>query len=265
MQKSQIVFLGSGGGRKVIATQERATGGFVIQAGGEQIHVDPGPGAVVHAKRFDVNVKETSMVLVSHFHVDHCNDINVLANIMTFGGKEKKGVFITGEFDNQCNLTDYYRDSVEKHVNVKQGDKVEWKDIIVRATSTQGHKIDTIGYKIFTPDFVVGYTSDTDFFPKLVDEFKGSDIMVVNTLKPKNMVLKGHMNSDDVVKLLEGVKPKLAVLQHFGQSMLKANPVYEARYIQKKSGVRTIAAHDGFVVDPLTYSTSLKQKTINLY
>ena len=44
----KITFLGSGGGRIVVAHQLRSTGGFVINIGTKQIHVDPGPGALVH-------------------------------------------------------------------------------------------------------------------------------------------------------------------------------------------------------------------------
>ncbi len=73
------------------------------------------------------------------------------------------------------------------------------------------------------------------------------------------------MNSDEVIRLLKSVRPKLAILQHFGNSMLKANPVYEAREIQKQSGIQTIAAQDGMVIDTMSYSSNLKQKTINLY
>ena len=265
MEKAQIVFLGSGGGRKVTASQARATGGFVVQVGKEQIHVDPGPGAVVHAMQFGVDIKDTTMILVSHFHVDHSNDVNALIDAVTFGGKEKKGVLVTGESSKKDNLTDFHKSVIEKYVKLRAGGKTELRKIVVNATKTEGHEADTIGYKIFTPKFVVGYTSDTGFFSKLVDEFKGCDILIVNTLKPNGMKLKGHMNSDDVVKLLKGVKPKIAVLQHFGSSMLKANPVYEAREIQKQSGVQTIAAQDGLVIDTLSYSSSLKQKTINLY
>ncbi|MDP2934653.1 MAG: MBL fold metallo-hydrolase, partial [bacterium] len=56
-----------------------------------------------------------------------------------------------------------------------------------------------------------------------------------------------HMNSDDVVELLKGVKPKMAILQHFGRSMIEAGPAAEAVEIQTKSGVKTVAAQDGLV------------------
>jgi len=266
MEKAQIIFLGSGGGRKIIASQERATGGFVIQTGKEQIHVDPGPGAVVQAARFGIDITETTIILVSHFHIDHCNDVNTMINAITFGGKEEKGTLVTNELNERSNLTKFHMDAIKKHYQIKPGDKTEINKIVVNATRTEGHDDEsTVGYKIFTPDFVLGYTSDTSFFPKLIDEFKGCDIMIINVLKPKNKKLKGHLNSDDVVKILKKVKPRLAVIQHFGNSMLKANPIYEARDIQKESGVQTIAAQDGLILDTLSYSTKLNQKTMNLY
>lgn len=265
MKKHNLIFLGSGGGRRIIASQARATGGFVIQAGKEQIHVDPGPGAVVRAVQFGVDVRNTSILLVSHFHVDHSNDVNAIINAVTFGGKEKKGFLVTCEITEKCNLTKFHCNAVAKHIKAKPGDKIKVGNIVIKATKTNDHDKKAVGYKIFTPKFVLGYTSDTGFFPGLVNEFKGCDILIVNTLKPKNMKLKGHMSSDDVVKLLKGVKPKLAILQHFGRSMLKANPVYEARDIQKKSGVQSIAAQDGLVIDPSSYSANLKQKTMNFY
>lgn len=249
MEKVNITFLGSGGGRKVTASQARATGGFVVQACDEQIHVDPGPGAIVRAAQFGVDVKSNTIILVSHFHVDHSNDTNALVDAITFGGKEKHGVLITSDGCEDDNLTEFHKNAVEKYVKVKPGEKTQIGDVWIEATKTFGHGLGNVGYKIITPEFVLGYTSDTSFFPELVDEFKGCNVLVVNTLKPKGTNIFSHMNSDDVVELLKGVKPKMAILQHFGNSMIEAGPASEAVEIQTKSGVKTIAAQDGLVID----------------
>ena len=42
-------FLGTGGARWVVAKQIRSSGGFWLQTDGANIHVDPGPGALVRA------------------------------------------------------------------------------------------------------------------------------------------------------------------------------------------------------------------------
>ena len=41
--KDEIVFLGTGGARYVIAKQLRATGGMLFRIGGRNVLVDPGP------------------------------------------------------------------------------------------------------------------------------------------------------------------------------------------------------------------------------
>ena len=47
--------------------------------------------------------------------------------------------------------------------------------------------------------------------------------------------------------------------------MLEANPIYEAREIQKQTEVQTIAAKDGLMINPLSMSISLRQKSLNQY
>ena len=136
MEKSKIIFLGSGGGRKVTASQARATGGFVVKVGTEQIHADPGPGAIVNAVQFGIDVADTTMILVSHFHVDHSNDVNAIINTMTFSGKDKKGVLFANEICDKSNLTKCHMDAVEKYVKLKHCEKKTVRNIIIQSTKT---------------------------------------------------------------------------------------------------------------------------------
>mgnify|MGYP001952604292 CR=1 FL=1 len=54
-------------------------------------------------------------------------------------------------------------------------------------------------------------------------------------------------------------------ITHFGQKMLEQNPIYQAREIQRITGIQTIAARDGMTINPNTYSVSLKHRNLNLY
>jgi hypothetical protein len=51
------------------------------------------------------------------------------------------------------------------------------------------------------------------------------------------------------MKIVEEAKPKLCLITHFGTTMLNANPEKQADIIEKKTGVRTIAAQDGQQID----------------
>jgi hypothetical protein len=44
--------------------------------------------------------------------------------------------------------------------------------------------------------------------------------------------------------------------------MMKADPMYEAREVQRLTQVQTIAAKDGFVFSPVNYEHVSRQKTL---
>ena len=76
---------------------------------------------------------------------------------------------------------------------------------------------------------------------------------------------ENHMCTDDVVKFVNEIKPKLAVMNHFGIKMIQEDPINEARVVNKETKVQTIAATDGMVINPISYSANLRTKTLNLY
>ena len=51
-QNDEIIILGSGGGRHHVRTQYRATGGLLFKFNNIQVHIDPGPGAIVRLNQF---------------------------------------------------------------------------------------------------------------------------------------------------------------------------------------------------------------------
>ena len=76
---------------------------------------------------------------------------------------------------------------------------------------------------------------------------------------------KEGLTSDDAVKIIEKIKPVLCVITHFGPKMIKENPVYQAREIQKQTKVQVIAAEDGFEVTPDSYAAISKQKRLSSF
>ena len=83
---ANIIFLGTAGSSAVVGKQLRASGGIILQVEELQFHLDPGPGALAKAKEFGVNLHHNTAILVSHNHINHCNDVNVVIN---YGQKVK--------------------------------------------------------------------------------------------------------------------------------------------------------------------------------
>ncbi len=251
---NRITFIGTGGGRIVRASQQRGFGGFVVNLQGHQIHFDPGPGALNSLKLSKLSPSQTDIIFVSHAHIDHANDINAIIDSITLGGINKKGTLISvpsvieGKDDVPW-LRNFYKNKLEKIYSVKPGDKIQVNDLIFEIKRTKHDEPDCVGAVLKLKDFSLGYTSDTAYFPALADEFKGVKVLILNVLRPGKDEWDSHLCTEDAIEMIDEIKPELAVLYHFGAKMINANPLYEARRVQRATGVRTVAAEDGMFIE----------------
>lgn len=269
--QSRILFLGTAGHHSIYAKQIRASGGILLQTRGYQIHIDPGPGALLQLNNYKINVREHSALLVSHAHLNHCNDMNILLSAMTYHGFDKQGILITNEtvvngFEKITPvLTAFHRKFPERLMVMKEYQKVALDTLEVHALPAFHNEPHAIGFKIYTPDFIVSYSGDTKYHKDLLEVYKDSDILILNVQHPFGSKEPEGLSSDDVVKILEKVQPSLCVITHFGPKMLKENPVYQAREIKKLTGVQVVAAEDGFEVSPDSYAAISKQKRLTSF
>ena len=94
---------------------------------------------------------------------------------------------------------------------------------------------------------------------------QGSDILILNVTYPGNKGMKSNLDTESAIKIIEKVKPRLAVISHFGLDMLKADPLVEAREIQKRTNVQTVAAKDGLVISPESYAARSPQHRLSTF
>jgi phosphoribosyl 1,2-cyclic phosphodiesterase len=173
---------------------------------------------------------------------------------MTGGTRKKRGVLIGNE--HVIKGGDSYRPVVspfhlkllERYEIMKPGDKTKIGNIGITATPTRHKEKKALGF-VFRGSKTLGFTGDGEYFESQEKYLKGCDYLLVNVLRPDGVEWPGHMNTEKAAKLISKVRPKLAVLQHFGMKMLKANPEKESERIEKETGVRTTAARDGMTID----------------
>jgi phosphoribosyl 1,2-cyclic phosphodiesterase len=249
----EIIFCGTGGARFVIMKQLRATGGFIIR-GKANMYVDPGPGALIRSLELKQDLQKLDAIFISHAHIDHSNDANLIIEAMTDGGKRKRGILIGSSSALEGNdrfdrvVSAYHQNLVEKKFVAKAGDKFSVKGVGIEATPTKHEDDSGVGFKLSYAGKTIGYTSDTEYIPQLGKVFSGCDCLIMNNLRPAGSPYPGHLDSELSIRVLKEAKPKKAIIQHFGMGMLRAGPEAEARFIQKESGVETIAAKDGMIV-----------------
>lgn len=251
----KLEFLGTGGGRFATISQKRMTGGFRIDGiDGKNIHVDPGPGALVRSHQFGLNPRKINMLLVSHCHTDHYNDAEVLIEAMTQGMTRRTGHVIAS--DSVINGTDELGPSISKYhqskpkVSVlKPGDEIKEGKITVRGTKTNHGDPTCVGFNINYKGFNINYTADTEFFPELIEEHADADVLIGCVIKEGERKIKGHLRTMDFEELVNEIQPKIAIMTHLGVNLIMNNPFQNTRIITKNTGVRTIAATDGLTMN----------------
>jgi ribonuclease BN (tRNA processing enzyme) len=87
----KLTFMGTAGARFMVAKQLAASGGLYLELGSTRLAMDPGPGAVVQYAKRKVDLSRLDGILVSHRHLDHCGDVNVVIEAMTEGGFRPRG------------------------------------------------------------------------------------------------------------------------------------------------------------------------------
>ncbi len=248
-------------------TQHRMTGGFRIDGiGGKNIHIDPGPGALVRTYQFGLDPRKLNAVLVSHCHTDHYSDAEVLIEAMTQGMTQNKGSVIGSRsvikgFKKFGPCISQYHLNRPK-VAVLNPDKITKIDgIKIRGTKTIHGDPTNIGFNISFDDFIISYTSDTEYFKDLHKYHARADILIASVIRPKNERIRGHMCTEDFIKLVDEVSPELAIMTHLGMKMIFNDAKKEANIVKKSTGVNTVAAFDGMKKDLSLLME--KQKTIN--
>lgn len=255
MSEVELIFLGTGGGRFVTITQKRWTGGIRFITDRINMHLDPGPGALIHSIEQGLDPQKINAVMVSHSHPDHYTDAEILIEAMTRGMTKKRGILVGPHsvlFGNdvcEAAISKYHQNMPEVVIEAKIGGEFNLADVRVNVTKAVHSDPDNVGFKFNFPSAgTIGYTSDTQLFDELPSFYTESRLLILCTMRPRNAPWKYHMSTEDAATIVKAVKPEAAIITHFGAKMIFSNPFGEASFIKQQTGVRTIAAVDGMRV-----------------
>ena len=249
-----IKFVGTAGARFVVTKQLRSSGGIWLSVGETHLYIDPGPGALVRCLHSKPKLEPSTLdgILLTHRHLDHSGDVNVMIEAMTEGGFKKRGVLFAPRdaLEDDPVVLKYVRNYVERVEVLKEDSEYSLREIRFSTAKKHRHSAETYGLNFKISPRTISLISDTRFFPDLTSLY-GGEILIIHVvrLNPIGDDSIDHLSIDDVKTILKQTKPKLTVLTHFGMTMVKAKPWVVAEALQKELKLKVIAASDGMKLD----------------
>lgn len=219
-----------------------------LSLNGVNVLLDPGPGSLVQclSSRPKLNPVDLDGIILSHRHIDHCNDVNIMIEAMTNGGHKKKGcLFAPSDALNEDPVVlHHFRNHLENIVLLREKEKYKLGSLSFETPVVHLHDVETYGLRFFGSDVSLSYITDTQYFNGL-ESFYDADVLVLNVvlMKPKECI--NHLSVVDAEKIISSIKPKLSVLTHFGMTMIRAKPKKIAERLSVKTQTKVIAASDG--------------------
>ncbi len=262
-----VRFLGTGGARFVVAKQIRASGGMWLRFSpdpGEtgpvtQIHLDPGPGALVRATSAvpPCDPTELDAIALSHKHLDHAGDVNVMIEAMTTGGFARRGALLAplDAFEGEAVIFPYAARFVPvHHILAERSGPFSVNDVEIRTSVRHLHGVETFGMHFRYRGTTFSYLPCGRYFEGLAEDYAAHrpDVLVMNVLRYRDSMKVDHLNFDEARHIFSVVRPKVGVMTHFSTKMLERDPDALAQELEDELGFRVFAARDGWTLDCTT-------------
>jgi len=247
-------FLGTAGSRFVVSKQLRASGGLWVRLAGQTVWVDPGPGALVKAygSRPKLDPETVDVVLVSHKHIDHANDVNVVIEAMTHGGHRPRGTLLApaDALYQDSPICEYILSYIGHAQALDESGVYPFGDLTVRVAARHDHPGETYGFLLEGGGARLGLLTDTRYFESLAEHYASAEVLVINCVLEENPEHRiYHLDWRDAESIIAVIRPRQAVLTHFGMRLLQAKPWEIVEGMSQRLGLEVLAARDGMALE----------------
>jgi phosphoribosyl 1,2-cyclic phosphodiesterase len=239
--------MGTAGARFMVAKQLAASGGLYIEDGETRISLDPGPGAVVQYAKRKVDLTKLDAIILSHRHLDHSGDVNVMIEAMTEGGFHRRGrLFCPADaLDDDPVVLKYLRGFPEEIVRLQPQTSYSVEGVTFTTSPRHIHQSETYGFRFGEQ---LGLVTDSAYYEGIAEQHK-ADVMVIHLVLLQCRPELPHLCLADVERIIREAQPRLAIITHFGMTVWRAHPWELAEDLSQKSGIEVKSARDGMTVE----------------
>ena len=248
---SFIIFLGTAGARFMVSRQLAASGGLWLSLEGSEILIDPGPGTIVQSTKRKLNAEKLDAIVLSHRHLDHSSDVNVMIEAMTNGGFHRHGKLFapSDALGSEPVVFSYLKNFLDDIIVMEAGKSFKVGTVSFTTPVRLMHSVETYGMIFRTSQHTLAYMPDTGYFEGLNQIYAGSELIIFNMVLTQPRPPIDHLSIPEVMRLIKDLHPKVAILSHFGLHVWQENPWKIAEELSQQTGVKVIAARDGMKFD----------------
>ena len=245
-----ITFLGTAGARFMVIKQLAASGGLWLNLNGTEILVDPGPGSIVQATKRKLSAEKLSAIILSHRHLDHSADVNIMIEAMTQGGFKRHGwLFAPADaLESEPIIFSYLKSNLDGIEVLKEGKSYSVGNVSFSTPIRHVHPVETYGILFKDAKHAFAYIADSRYFDGLCQSYN-SELLIINVVLLEAKQHIDHLSVPDVEHIITELKPKVAILTHFGMTIWQAKPWEIAERLSQQTGVKVLAARDGMRFD----------------
>jgi len=230
----------------VVANQILASGGLWLNLAGSQILVDPGPGCIVQSTKRKLRAEKLSAIILSHRHLDHSADVNIMIEAMAQSGFRQHGwLFAPADaMGNEPVIFSYLKSYLEGIEVLQEGKSYSIGNVSFSTPIRHIHPVETYGMLFKTAEHTLSYIADSRYFDGLCQSY-GGELIIINVVFLEAGRPFDHLSVPEAKQIITKLKPKVAILTHFGASMWRAKPWQIAQQLSQETGIRVLAARDG--------------------
>ncbi len=220
----RINILGSG---TCVPSLKRHPCSVLIREKGVHILVDAGPGTMGQVLKLGVAIRDIDMILLSHFHLDHCADLApfIFATKYPRFDRQKKLILAGGTgirtlYDHLNTAYDGTLDMPKAFFDIvalSEAGKLDpgFKGLEIQSAKTV-HNPESRAFRfIDASGFSVVYSGDTDYSEDLIALSRDAHILICESAMPDGQKVKSHLTPSLAGEIATKAGVKKLVLTHF--------------------------------------------------
>ena len=216
----QVTILGAG---TAIPARGYSPAGMFVQAAGEQLLFDAGPGTLQRLREAGGSIFELDRVFLTHYHLDHCLEIAALLFALRIPGQSRpKTLAIYGppglkRLIRRLNAAFHGWLAPRSYPLILKEVKETTLKFRGCAVSTRwmSHSAPALGYRLTAEGKSLAYSGDTDVCEGIVELGRNTRLLILECSMTDERKASGHLTPSECGQIAAEANCRHLVLTHF--------------------------------------------------